>query len=62
MFRLVDWGRSMYGGWYANILDEGTREAWTSNYFYIHADTYRELREQLAGYGLKATRVNRFDN
>lgn len=59
---LIDWGKSMYGGYYANILDEGTHEAWTRDIFYIWADTYRELCGKLAAHGLTAERAKRFDN
>lgn len=62
MVRLIDWGKSMYGGYYANLLDEGTGEAWTSELFYISADTYGGLCKLLAFYGLKAERAKRFDN
>ena len=45
----------MYGGYYANL--------WINDkYTGIHADTLRELREQLATYGLKAEKNLRFDN
>lgn len=62
MFILIDWGKSMYGGYYANILDEGTGEAWTRDMFYIYADTYSGICEKLAVHGLKAERAKRYDN
>lgn len=63
-YRLEYWGKSMYGGYYANIyVGEATCHGFIANELMgVGADTYRELREILAGYGLKATRVDRFDN
>ena len=60
MFRLIDWGKSMYGGYYANYVNDIIGEY--TGMLGIHADTYKELCEKLAAYGLKAERAKRFDN
>ena len=64
-YKLADWGKSMYGGYYANYyvcepLSHGGFEIVDIDG--IHADTYRELRDVLALYGLKAVKARRFDN
>lgn len=63
-YKLEYWGKSMYGGYYANIyVGEDLKHGFIANELIgIGAETYRELREILAGYGLKARKVNRFDN
>ena len=60
MFRLVDWGKSMYGGYYANIIEDG--EFMVRGMVYIYADTYSGICEKLAAHGLKAERAKRYDN
>lgn len=60
MFRLVDWGKSMYGGYYANVIEDG--EFMVRGMVYLYAHKYTELCEKLAAYGLKAERAKRYDN
>ena len=52
---LLDWGKSMYGGYYANILVNGKIEG-------IGEDKLADLRKRLAEYGLKAEASRRWDN
>lgn len=63
-YRLADWGKSMYGGYYANIyVGEATKHGFITNEIMgIGADTYKGICEILAGYGLKAERTCRRDN
>lgn len=55
--RVLDYGKSMYGGWYANYLING-------NFDGVHGDTLREVKEKLKGLGLDVNlkNVHRFDN
>ena len=55
MNKLQDWGLSMYGGYYANLRINGKHTG-------IHTETYRELKQELAKYGLKPTKDRRWDN
>ncbi len=52
--RLIDWGKSMYGGYFANLYN--------GELFGLHTDTLKDLRTELAKYGFKATKETRFDN
>ena len=52
--RLIDWGKSMYGGYFANLYN--------GELFGLHTDTLKDLRAELAKYGFKATAETRFDN
>lgn len=53
-YRLLDWGKSMYGGYFANLYN--------GEMLGIHTDTLKELRAELAKYGFKATPTKRYDN
>lgn len=55
MTRLMDWGSSMYGGYYATIIVD-------EKYIGLHADKLKELKTQLAEYGLKIIANKRRDN
>lgn len=59
-YRLFDWGESMYGGYYAEAIGEDANK--NCKQISFHADTLRELRAQLAEYGLKATANRRVDH
>lgn len=52
--KLIDWGKSMYGGYFANLYN--------GELFGLHTDTLKDLRAELAKYGFKATAETRFDN
>lgn len=54
------WGFSMYGGYYAEILEE-TPDRRTLHHSY-HTEKLRDLRAILARYGLKASPAHRLDN
>jgi hypothetical protein len=56
MARLVDWGFSMYGGYYANYFNDN------EELVYISAGKLSELRAALKEVGLKADNDHRFDN
>ena len=54
--QLLDWGASMYGGYFANIFYDG-------EYTGEHGRTLKELREKLKKYGIdKLPRWQRRDN
>lgn len=53
--RVLEWGQSMYGGWYANLLVNGKVTG-------IHSEKLKELRTMLAELGLKAENSRRWDN
>jgi len=55
--RVLDYGKSMYGGWYANYLINGKFDG-------VHGDTLREVKEKLKGLGFDGNlkNVHRFDN
>lgn len=55
MNKLESWGLSMYGGYYANLWING-------KYTGIHADTYKQLKEELDKFGLNPTNNKRWDN
>lgn len=55
MTRLMDWGQSMYGGYYATIVKE-------EKVIGLHAEKLNELREELRTHGLKAETSKRRDN
>ena len=59
---LLDWGKSMYGGYYANYFESTPSKGYWRGMVCIHADTYKELCKKLAALGLKAERAKRFDN
>ncbi len=59
MTRLMDWGTSMYGGYYATVIESVDGK---DNVIGIHADKLKELKEQLAKYNLKADANRRYDN
>lgn len=44
-FRLMDWGFSMYGGYYATLIKDFRPIG-------LHADKLKDLRKQLAEYGI----------
>lgn len=55
--RLMWWGESMYGGYYADIIVD-------EEHICLHAETQQGIREQLVAYGLPGTlkRELRWDN
>lgn len=55
--RLMDWGESMYGGYYATLIIDGKVVG-------LHAETQRELRNQITSYGVcsKLEKNKRRDN
>lgn len=54
--QLIDWGASMYGGYFANFFYDG-------EYTGEHGRTLKELREKLKEYGIdKLPRWQRRDN
>lgn len=55
MARLLDWGKSMYGGYYAQFMLHGRLE-------YRCADKLAELRFIMSEYGIKLQNCRRFDN
>ena len=57
MDRLIWWGSSMYGGYYADIVKDG-------KYTGIHADTQKEFKKQLAENHIdpKLPKEKRLDN
>ena len=55
MTRLMDWGLSMYGGYYATVIKD-------EKVIGLHDEKLTGLRKQLAGYELKATANKRRDN
>ena len=56
MTKLMQWGESMYEGYYAEAFVDG-------KYTGFHADTLRELREKLAAVGInKLDKRYRWDN
>ena len=63
-YELESWGKSMYGGYYANIyVGEATKHGFIANELkYVCSHTYSGLCEILAAHGLKAERACRFDN
>ena len=52
----LDWGKSMYGGYYANLHIEG------KGHTGIGAETLKELREKLAEMGFTTKDAQRRDN
>lgn len=55
MARLSRWGFSMYGGYYADIYVG-------EKLICLHAEKLKELREQLAQYGITKLNKQRWDN
>lgn len=57
MFELVSFGKSMYGGWYANFIYHG-------NMMGEHFDKYKDLEAwaNKYGYNLRNYQYKRFDN
>lgn len=57
MFELVSFGKSMYGGWYANFIYHG-------NPMGEHFDKYKDLEvwANKYGYNLRNYQYKRFDN
>lgn len=59
--RIKLWGESMYGGYYAdlNVVTEGV-----DTHVCLHAETMRELRNQIESYGIKPilSKNRRLDN
>lgn len=55
MTRLMNWGFSMYGGYYATVIEN-------EKVIGLHADKLKELKAQLAEYGLKTIADKRRDN
>lgn len=55
MAELTSWGRSMYGGWYANFWYDGEHTG-------IHADTKTDLFDQLSDYGISPDMESRYDD
>ena len=53
--KLMFWGFSMYGGYYAEVIING-------KYTGIHTDTYKELKNKLEQCGMKPTKEKRMDN
>lgn len=58
MIQIMDYGKSMYGGWYANFFDEKKGE-----HGGCHAETLKELCNELDISKKELIRnVRRFDN
>ena len=55
--RLLDWGLSMYGGYYVNYWSADERK-WTG----FGADTYRELKAEAERLGMKLEKCRREDH
>lgn len=55
MAKLMDWGFSMYGGYYATVIKD-------EKVIGLHDEKLSGLRKQLAAYGLKAVASKRRDN
>lgn len=55
MARLSWWGLSMYGGYYADIYVG-------EKHICLHAEKLKELKEQLAQYGINKLNTLRWDN
>lgn len=57
MDRVIWWGKSMYGGYYADIVKD-------DQYDGIHARTQKELKEKLEGIGINPvlSANKRYDN
>lgn len=53
--RVMWWGASMYGGYYAEALVEGQRMS-------FHTEKLNELRKEVGEYGMKLEKWKRFDN
>lgn len=53
------WGKSMYGGYYADVYNKDD----TSERKSFHAETLKQLRAELAEYGIpKLSVLCRYDN
>lgn len=54
---VMDYGQSMYGGWYATLVINGKTKS-------LHAETLRELKKQITENGVAASlkNVRRWDN
>lgn len=59
MTRLMDWGASMYGGYYATVVKE---ESNRDQIIGLHDKKLKGLKAQLAEYGLKVLVNKRRDN
>lgn len=55
MRKVTDYGKSMYGGWYANYIEDGKHDG-------EHADTLKELCAKLGITRKELTTVTRYDN
>ena len=55
MRKVTDYGKSMYGGWYANYMENG-------EYKGVHADTLKELCAKLGITRKELTTARRYDN
>ena len=55
MRKVTDYGKSMYGGWYANYTENG-------EYKGAHADTIKNLCEALGITRKELANVRRYDN
>ena len=55
MRQLITWGLSMYGGYYAEVINGSRVEGY-------HTDKLNELREQMKELGLTLDKIKRFDN
>ena len=54
--KVVDYGKSMYGGWYANYINEN------NDYKGVHAPTLMELCSKLGIATTEIKKARRFDN
>lgn len=55
MINITDYGKSMYGGWYANYTENG-------EYKGVHADTIKGLCVALGVTRKELTSARRYDN
>lgn len=62
-YDIMDYGKSMYGGWYANIFRYTNKAEYTGEYEGIGANTLRELCAKLKVSRTVLSRdVRRIDN
>lgn len=55
MREMLTWGLSMYGGYYAEIIDGGYIKGY-------HTEKLYELKRQMNELGLTLEKIKRFDN